>query len=198
LNFDNPAVINPKFNMVSTADINEVKIRMLAYGEMTDWKVELSSNPAMPEQEILSLLALGFSSQDSQKKRGSDIQQGEAASLLLHSFDFNRDVKEKTGFQIELDKSVNTQSGSSIFKTETQTEASPKVVIKRKIGKKLEVSAGSTVGVGTTSELEVNAEVKDVVPGVSVIGVWDSFEGVQTQESQTSYGVDLKYQKRFK
>jgi hypothetical protein len=74
----------------------------------------------------------------------------------------------------------------------------PKIVVKRQLGKRVDVSVGSTVGVGTNSQQEVNAEFK-VSPSVSVIGVWDTNEDVNSQQSRTtSYGVDLKVQKRFK
>jgi hypothetical protein len=168
--------------------------------------VELNSDPVMPESEIISLLAMGFTSEDLQRMRAGDqslLQQGEAASLLLHSFDFNRDIRKRTGFQLELDEAVDTKTGTSKFRpTETESSganAAPKIVIKRRIGKKVDVSVGSTVGVGTKSEREAKAEVK-VTPGISVIGVWSSFEGVGTAEDETqnSIGVDLKLQKRFK
>ena len=200
--FDSPTTLNPQFNLLATTEVKSTKIRLFASGRMDQMKVELTSDPALPESEILSLLALGFTSGDLQKLNAADqsaLQQSGAASLLLHSFDFNRDVREKTGLEIQLEESVNEQSGTSIFRsqTETDTNAMPKLVIKRKIGKRVDVSVGSTVGVGTGSEREVNAEVH-VTPGMSVIGVWNTFEGVKTKEEDQSYGLDLKFQKRFK
>ncbi len=198
MSFDNPAVINPKFNLTATTEVNDTKIQLYAQGRLDQIKIELSSNPVMAENEILSLLALGLTSNEVQKLRsgeaGDSFDQGEAASLVLHSLDFNRDVQEKTGFQIGLDGTVKDQLGTSIFSpksSESTGTASPKITIKRKIGDRLDVSVGSTMGGGTGSQREVNAEVK-ILPGLSVIGVWD--EGVEQQ----SYGVDLKLQKRFK
>jgi hypothetical protein len=81
--------------------------------------------------------------------------------------------------------------------------AAPKIVLKKKLNKNVDISYGSTLGVGTSSRREVNAEVK-VTPGLSVIGVWNSSESTtdskdkQTSYGQTSYGMDLKVQKRFK
>ncbi len=202
IQFDNPAVLNPAFNMTSSSDINGTKVQLYAVGRMDAWKIDLSSNPVLPESEIISLLALGATSEEVRRLRGGDrssFEQGEAASLLLHSLDFNRNVKDKTGFQIQLDEAVGTVQGASVFRPRADMDSttSPKLVIRRRIGKKVDLSVGSTVGVGTNHQREVNLEYQ-LTPGVSVNGVWDTQETLETQEPQTSYGVDLKLQRRFK
>src|SRR6185437_9235907 len=99
--FDNPNVINPQFNLTATTDVSNTKIQIYASGRPSKPKVDLTSNPTMAESEILSLLALGNAQTDASKRIGniasdrSAVQQGEAASLLLQSLDFNREVQEK-------------------------------------------------------------------------------------------------------
>ena len=206
--FDNPAVLNPIFDLVATTEISGTKVQLYTSGTADRFKVELSSNPVLPEPEILSLLAMGRTLEESQRLRAgntSGVQQSEAASLILHSLDFNRDVREKTGFQLGVSEAVDTTSGSSIFRPQGDVESSvaPKIVLKRQIGKRIDVSVGSTVGSGTTNQKEVNADFF-ISPSVSLRGVWNYSEGSTAQEStvlqqsRTSYGVDLKLQKRFK
>ncbi len=158
----------------------------------------------MPEPEILSLLALGMTSAETRRIKAEDravYERGEAASLLLHSLDFNREVQNKTGIQIQLDESVNTQAGTSVFRKPedgASGTAAPKIVVKKRIGQRLDVSYGSTVGIGTNNQREVNAELH-LTPGVSVQGVWDNFETFDTESrNRNSYGLDFKLQKRFK
>jgi hypothetical protein len=203
--FDNPTVINPKFNLAAKTDINGVKVQLYAAGTLDSYKIDLSSTPVMSETDILSLLALGITPNETKRMSSADrstIESGEAASLLLHSLDFNREVQDKTGIQIQLDESTNTQVGSSVFQRQNSNEntAAPRIVIKKQLTRNLDLSYGSTVGVGTSSERQVNAEMK-VTPGFSVIGVWDNYESIDSaQEKSTSYsyGLDLKLQKRFK
>lgn len=203
--FDNPTVINPKFNLTAKTDLNGVKVQLYASGTMDDKKIDLSSTPVMSETDILSLLALGVTPNETKRMSSADrssVESGEAASLLLHSLDFNREVQDKTGIQIHLDESTNTQVGSSVFQRQNSSDATtaPRIVIKKQLTKNLDVSYGSTVGVGTSSERQINAEMK-VSPGFSVIGVWDNYESIDSaQEKNTSYsyGLDLKLQKRFK
>jgi hypothetical protein len=203
VNFDSPTVLNPAFNLISSTEINSVKVQLFASGRPDKWKVDLASNPVMPEAEILSLLAIGLTSAETRRIRADDravYERGEAASLLLHSLDFNREVQNKTGIQIQLDESVNTQAGNSVFRRpeEASATAAPKIVVKKRIGQKLDLSYGSTVGIGTNNQREVNAELH-LTPGVSVLGVWDNFETFDTESrNRNSYGLDFKLQKRFK
>ena len=157
----------------------------------------------MPEQEILQLLAVGATSSDFGKFRPGDrgmVDSGGAASLVLHSLDVNRDIKQKTGFQIQFDDAVNTVVGNSIFQPRdaSSVSAAPKIVIRRQISRRFDVSMGSTVGLGTTVQREANIEYK-LSRGASVLGVWNSIENVDTKNTLgSSFGLDLRVQRRFK
>lgn len=210
--FDNPTLLNPRFNLSATTDVSWVKVQLYASGRIGDevtrgnqekWKIELSSTPLMPESDIISLLALGMTASESKKLNSSDravFEQGEAASLLLHSLDFNREVESKTGLQIQLDESVNSQDRMSVSRPQAagnESGLAPKIVIRKQLSKNLDLSYGSTVGVGASSQRQVSAEVK-LNPGLSVLGVWDTYQGSEAKDRRTSYGLDLKVQKRFK
>lgn len=203
MEFDNPTIINPRFEVLAFTEVANRRIQLFATGRFDNQKFEFSSNPPMPEPEILNLLALGVTGDETRKFRSSDrsaYEQGEAASLVLHSLDFNREVQAKTGLQIGINEAVDDRTGTSVFSRSatTETGTAPKIVIKRQFGKRIGVSAGSTVGVGTSIQREVNAEVS-VTNGLSVIGVWDSIEGATAEDpKRNSFGVDLKVQKRFK
>ena len=105
-------------------------------------------------------------------------------------------MQDKTGFEFQLGETINTKSGASIFSKQAESDitAAPKIVIKRKIGKKVDLSYG--VGVSESARQEVNAEV-ELNPWMSIRGVFNSTEKISTQDNQ-SYGMDLKFQKRFK
>ncbi|NDG85407.1 MAG: hypothetical protein EBX52_10290 [Proteobacteria bacterium] len=201
--FDDPYRLDPKFSASALADVNQYKIRILAYGRATQWKAEFTSTPYLKENEIFSVLSSGgVSTSDSSRFATRDrsyVSQGEAASLILHSMDFSKDVQTKTGFQFDVQEAVDSQNASSIFRPQNLSEniAAPKVVLRRSVGRNMSVSFGSTVGVGSSNQKEVKAEYK-LVPGVSMLGVWNNIEGVNTRESRTSFGLDLKFDRRFK
>ncbi|MEK6579973.1 MAG: translocation/assembly module TamB domain-containing protein, partial [Bdellovibrionota bacterium] len=200
--FDNPAVLNPKFSLTATTDVSRAKIQLFASGQLDKIekiKTEWSSNPVMPEGEILQLLALGMTSSELKKIGSGDrsiIEQSEAASLILHSLDFNREVQKQTGFQIQLEESVNTQTGTSVFRPSQGDAAATRIVIRKKLPGNFEITGGSTVG-GTQNEKQGSIEYR-VNPSMSGSLVIDNYIAPDAEGNRTSYGADFKWEKRFK
>jgi hypothetical protein len=203
VDFDDPIQLNPKFNASAVSEINQYKVRVLAYGRANSWKAEFTSTPFLAENEIFSLLASGYTSADASRYKIRDrsyVSQGEAASVILHSMDFSKDVQNKTGFQFDVQEAIDSTYAASVFKPQNLSDnvASPKLVLKRQLGRDVWFSVGSTVGVGTENQKEVNAEYK-LTPVVSVLGVWnDTEDSTLTTQQITSFGLDLKFNKRFK
>ncbi|MBS1959655.1 MAG: translocation/assembly module TamB domain-containing protein [Bdellovibrionales bacterium] len=202
VDFDDPYELNPKFTASAVSEVNQYKVRVLAFGRADSWKAEFSSTPYLAESEIFSLLASGLTSAENSRFKSRDrtyVNQGEAASLILHSMDFSRDVQNRTGLQFDVAEAVDYQSANSIFKPQSVGEnvAAPKLVIKRKLGAKVDLSFGSTVGVGNQNQKEVSAEYS-ITPGMSVLGVWNNIEDATAREERTSFGMDLKFNKKFK
>jgi hypothetical protein len=202
IEFDDPYQLNPKFNASAISEVNQYKIRVLVFGRSSQWKAEFSSTPYLKENEIFAVLSSGGVNAEPSRFTSRDrtfVSQGEAASLILHSMDFSKDVQSKTGFQFDVEEAVDSQTANSIFRPQNLSDniAAPKVVLKRSVGRNMSLSFGSTVGVGSRNQKEVNAEYK-LTPGVSMLGVWNNIEGVNTRESRTSFGLDLKFNRRFK
>ncbi len=202
IEFDDPYQLNPKFNASAISEVNQYKIRVLVFGRASQWKAEFSSTPYLKENEIFAVLSSGGVGTQAGRFTTRDrtfVSQGEAASLILHSMDFSKDVQNKTGFQFDVEEAVDSQAANSIFRPQNLSEniAAPKVVLKRNVGRNVSLSFGSTVGVGSRNQREVNAEYK-LSQGVSMLGVWNNIEGVNTRESRTSFGLDLKFNRRFK
>ena len=202
IEFDDPYQLNPKFNASALNEVNQYKLRVLAYGRANSWKAEFTSTPFLPESEIFSLLASGYTNADSGRYKNRDrsyVSQGEAASLILHSMDFSKDVQKKTGFQFDVEEAVDASAANSIFRPQNLSDnvASPKLVLKRQFGRNIWFSVGSTVGVGSENQREVNAEYK-LTPAMSALGVWNDIEEVNSTRNRTSFGLDLKFNKRFK
>jgi hypothetical protein len=206
--FDDPYQMNPKFTASGISEVNQYKVKVLAFGRADSLKAEFSSTPFLSESDIFQLLASGITHTESGRFRTRDrtyVSQGEAASLILHSMDFSRDVQSRTGFQFDVAEAVDEQNAQSIFapRSADANVAAPKVVIKRKLGNKVDLAFGSTVGVGSQSQREVSAEYR-LTNGMSVMGVWNNIEDVSTlsatagSTTRTSFGMDLKFNRKFK
>lgn len=202
VDFTSPYAIEPTFSASAVTEISNHKLRLLAQGVGAKFKAELSSTPFLPEPEIYSLLSSGFTTKDVGRFRGGDrtyVNQGEAASLVLHQLEFSRDVEKRTGFAFEFGEAFDNQKAVSAFnpRAAQQNVAAPKVTVRRRLGRNLDLSFGSTVGVGTQTAREVNAAYR-LNSALSVLGVWTAFEGVNNRDARTSYGIDFRVDKRFK
>ena len=203
INFDDPYSMNPKFSASAISDVNQYKVKVLAYGRSSSWKAEFSSTPFLPESDIFSLLASGSTNSNNSRFQTRDrsyVNQGEAASLVLHSLDFGKDIQSKTGLQFDVEEAVDSQSASSIFSPQNLAAnvAAPKLVLKRQFGDNWVLSYGNTVGVGHNVQREGTVGYKFNRSNVSILGVYNNTEDPDTRENITSFGLDLKFNQRFK
>jgi len=64
INFDNPDEIEPILNISAETEIQEYQVQVVIEGPADSPSVRLSSQPSLPEIDILSLVAFGFTRQD--------------------------------------------------------------------------------------------------------------------------------------
>lgn len=197
--FDNPTTFNPKFNLTANTELGTSKVQLYVSGNLENMKIDLSSNPAMTQSEIFSLLLQGGNNVEGRKFTGSErstFEAGDIASVVLHQWDVARDIKAKTGFEFDIDESVNSKLGNSVLRGGAGAYQGPKLSVRRKIGKKLQLSGRTSVG-GGAQEQTFQADLQ-VTPNFSVIGVMDNLGGVSQSVNPFSFGFDLKLQRKFK
>lgn len=197
--FDNPTTFNPKFNLTANTELGTTKVQLYVSGNLENMKIDLSSNPAMTQSEIFSLLLQGGTNLEGRKFTGSErstFEAGDIASIVLHQWDVARDIKAKTGFEFDIDESVNSKLGNSVLRGGAGAYQGPKLSVRRRIGKKLQLSGRTSVGSGA-QEQTFQADLQ-VTPNFSVIGVMDNLGGVSQSVNPFSFGFDLKLQRKFK
>lgn len=213
--FDNPAILDPKFTLIGTTEVNDVQIKVFADGRTKRWEAEFSSEPPLPQTEILQLLALGYSTSDLSKLNAQEresVQQTRSAKLVFDALatSLNREALDRWGLEVRIDETDSTTnpSAQSVFSpgaTNQGVGGAPKVTLKKQIGKNVNVAGFRTVpGVGQGVQQGLNAEV-ELPKGFSLQGVYNQLEGVGAAQqgavnssNQTTFGVDLKFQRRFK
>lgn len=129
----------------------EYAIRLILKGEASDPKVELTSQPALSEQEITSLLFIGTKSTQtvdaeigtSQQATQSGIQLG---SYLLKQNKAIKDFQKQTGTKLEIASSADTVGVNT------------KVKLKKPWTKKLSTSVSHTFG--NLRQTSLDAEYK--------------------------------------
>ncbi|HKB07712.1 MAG TPA: translocation/assembly module TamB domain-containing protein [Candidatus Polarisedimenticolia bacterium] len=59
IDFEDPEMINPIFDLQAETHVGEYQVTLSAEGKLDDFHYELSSNPPLPEQDIVALLITG-------------------------------------------------------------------------------------------------------------------------------------------
>jgi len=89
LNFANPFRLNPVINVEATTTIQQYEITLNFTGEASKLSLSYRSDPPLPANDIITLLALGQTSSESTLRTGGTTQSGTSgASALLSGSDF--------------------------------------------------------------------------------------------------------------
>ena len=74
-------MLQPKLDLTAESEIREYHINVYIYGSASDPKVSMTSEPPLPQEDIISLLATGTTI--SELTGNSEVLAGRAASLLF-------------------------------------------------------------------------------------------------------------------
>ena len=208
LRFPNKEEIDPIISLVASSQVKEYDVNISIQGTSKDPMMYFESNPALPERDIINLIALGFTSRE-QEGLSSGEQVGQQA---LNYIGIGKVLKDKTGLEMNFS---STREASEDF------EDIPKVTVKKQWGSQLSTSIsrrlGSSADVDPSdsdpvrespkSDVKVEYQLDD---NLSVLGMWENRErhfnksGSQADnsdadvETENVLGLDLKYEIEFK
>jgi translocation and assembly module TamB len=165
-------------------------INLLVQGRGPLPEIVLSSQPPLPQQDIVSLLALGVTTGAMDEKRSSDFQAANSSAALgatLLQKAGGKRLKESLGVDVKVSSSQPTP----------ETASTPKVTLSKQWTPKFGASASSTLQANPTNDVKLEYKMNK---NVSVIGSWDGREYVQGQQdaARNVFGLDLEYKLQFK
>ncbi|PLX41059.1 MAG: hypothetical protein C0609_11395, partial [Deltaproteobacteria bacterium] len=165
----------------STTEVGQYSVNISAAGPLNDMRIELSSDPPLPRTDIISLLALGTTSENIS---GEDVTAYEATSFLTG------------GLQDELESQANSAFGVDQFHIEPAYSSTTQSTVPRiTVGKALSDSLYARYGVlmGSQREQEMRVEYT-YKPGVLLIGSW----GGEESDSEGSFGAEIRFRYTFR
>jgi translocation and assembly module TamB len=184
---------NPSLNVTAETRINdEYDITLLVQGEAKNPKIDISSSPPLAEHEIISLLALGITSEELESKTDTNelaaqtsLQLGSA--LLKEQLGIGQQGQKNSGWDIDIGAFYDSESQATIPELTMKKQWTPKFGTSVKTSKQKELSS------------EFRAEYK-MNNNLSVIG---SFERTEEESEKTTtqpevFGLDLEYKFEFK
>lgn len=196
-NTTNPSPeIKPEIYLTANSRVSDYDINLLVQGSGKNLSIKPTSQPPLSENDIFSLLALGFTSTNQEQNFSSKLQQQqtglEVIAALSNQSKINKQIQQKLGLNVQIAPSIDS----------TKNIAVPKVLVSRKLTKKINASyARPLTGDQLTNEVKLQWLFH---PDFSVNLNYENNESQQNnnsilnnQKQDGNYGVDLEYKKEF-
>ncbi len=183
VDFQDPRRNNPRLDARAETTKGDVTVAVTVTGTLDKYEVDMSSEPPLSKNDIVSLLSLGVTSAGLAGSEGT-VSAAAASSLVLGPY--KGKVEEGIRGFVQLDKFAIEPS----FSTSTKT-FEPKFIVGKSFGDRFSVSVSSSVG--TSSESNAVAEYK-LLENVFLQGAWES----ATTEKEGDLGADVKVRYRYR
>jgi translocation and assembly module TamB len=187
LNFANPFRLDPVVNVEATTNIQQYEITLNFNGPASKLTLAYRSDPPLPANDIITLLALGQTSSESTARSGGSQSNTSGASAIL-----SEAISSQVGGRVErlfgitrfrVDPGLTTLGSST---SSSGQNAGARVTVEQQIARNLTITYVSNVG--STQEQVIQVEY-NVDRNVSIVGLRD-YNG--------TFGIDVKIKKRFK
>lgn len=200
--FNNSSDMNPEIYMAANSRINQYDIAMLIQGTAKSPLVRLSSTPPLNDQDIISLIALGVTSNRLEKqidntrksdKATNDAIGGIAAYGVLSQIQPVKKLQQSTGVEIQF----------SSTNDDTKNISLQRVTLSKKITDKVRAAATQVSGNYSAQEYTLQYNFTE---SVSAIGRYEDRKPNETtgniensvKENQSILGLDLEFRREFK
>jgi len=188
LNFANPFQLNPDINVEATTTIQQYEITLNFSGPANKLSLSYRSDPPLPSNDIITLLALGQTSAESEVRSGGTgagaSSAGTGASQLL-----SEAISSQLGGRLErlfgITRLRVDPGLGGVGSTGTEQNAAARVTVEQQIAHNLTITYVSNVS--STQQQVIQVEY-NVNRNVSVVALRD-YNG--------TFGIDVKIKKRF-
>lgn len=203
-------ITNPDFDVQALTYITSYKITAKAYGDLERFNFDLTSDPALPRNSILSLIAFGYTDEIQntlQQKDQQNLTQVGVGSFVFDRFKISDILNKQFGLQVNLGTVLEQSQTDSLLSGRTQegqgtigrTRSATKIELKKRLDEALTISVSSTMGgsIGQRQSMNLNYSV---TKKVQLEGVYELRTNAEGEEDiiDNSIGGDLKFRWTFK
>jgi translocation and assembly module TamB len=185
INFANPFRLDPVVNVEASTTIQQYEITLNFNGPASKLTLAYRSDPPLPANDIVTLLALGQTSQESTLRSAAGAQSGTSGASALLS----EAVSSQVGGRLEKLFGITNfrvdPGLTSVGSTGASQNAAARVTVQQQVTRNLTVTYVSNVG--STQQQVIQVEY-NVSRSVSIVALRD-YNG--------TFGIDLKIKKRF-
>ncbi len=189
LNFANPFQLNPDINVEATTTIQQYEITLNFSGPANKLALSYRSDPPLPSNDIITLLALGQTSTEAEVRSGGtgagSQGVGTGASAIL-----SEAISSQLGGRLErlfgITRFRVDPGLAGVGSTGSEQNATARVTVEQQIARNLTITYVSNVG--STQQQQVIQVEYNVNRQVSIVALRDQ---------NGTFGIDVKIKKRF-
>lgn len=194
IDLNDPNEINPNLYITAQSRIDTYDITLLAQGPAKNMTIRLTSIPPLPEQDIISLIALGITSTNMnqvQSRQQADQLGAEIGGAVLAK-PINKQLESTLGLNLQVTSQYDSTRNISV----------PKVTLSRRVSDRVKVSGSRPVRDSQSYDFKLEYLINS---NWTAIG---SFENVSNEEnsavqttqqpSESFFGLDLEFKREFK
>ncbi len=196
-----------EIKFVGTSKINEYDMKLDLSGSISNVNIDLSSEPVLSKEDLLSLLTLGYTSDISKNLEAAErrfVTTVGIGTLLVDQLKINEDLNSTLGLKLSVqpefkeDDSSFVQGKAAISDgVSSRLKSATKIKVNKKINNKVDVSLSSTVGGSLEQKQEMNINLN--------INKYFTLEGVyelkptedESTDTPSSVGADIKWRTSF-
>jgi translocation and assembly module TamB len=183
INFANPFRLDPVLNVEATSTISQYLVTIDFTGPSSRLALNYRSDPPLPDSDIIALLALGNTGEESALRSQSASSQNYGATALL-----SEAISSGLGGRIEhLFGISNFRVDPFLAGTATESNAAARVTIEKQVTRDLSVTYSTNAA--TTNQYQLIQVEYAVARDMSIVFLRDI---------NGTYGFDIKFVKHFK
>ncbi|HVB33183.1 MAG TPA: translocation/assembly module TamB domain-containing protein [Patescibacteria group bacterium] len=181
MNFANPLVLDPVMNVEATTTIQQYGITVDLTGPVSSMRLSYRSDPPLPESDVISLLALGYTGEASELRTASQTSQFNATALLSEA------VSSEVGGRIARLFGISRfQIEPYQAATATGSTAAARIAIEQQVTPNLTVTYATNASSNAEQVIQIEYAV---TRNISVVALRDI---------NGTFGIDVEFKHRFK
>lgn len=208
-------ISNPNFDVQALTYISNYKVYPKAYGDLERFNFDLTSDPALPRNSILSLIAFGYTDEIQstlEQKDQQSLTQVGVGSFVFDRFKISDILNKQFGLQVNLGTVIEQSGTDSLLTGRSQegqfgqgggalgrTRSATKIELKKRLDEALTLSVSSTMGgsIGQRQSMNLNY---GLTKKVQLEGVYELRTNAEGEEDiiDNSIGADVKFRWTFK
>jgi translocation and assembly module TamB len=181
VNFANPFQLDPELNIEATSTISQYQVTINFSGRASKLSLSYRSDPPLPDSDIIALLAVGSTGQESALRSSAGAGQNYGATALL-----SEAISSGLGGRIEhLFGISHFRVDPFLAGTATESNASARVTIEQQVTRDLTLTYSSNAASDQQQLIQVEYHVKR---DLSIVFLRDV---------NGTYGLDIKFVRHF-